>query len=205
MSVEAGKLKNEEEKKKKVEKEDLKKQEDKLQEARILKERNDILSISDKSLQDLESLLDKGIISENTFKDILKGKEISKTQIEEIFDKIDQIEDIKDIDKYLPKNLRISKEEYKQALEDTIVRTQVLTKINTALTIIVEQINPSSGIGLNLFSGFLTVLDKNLILVQENTIDIKDSLEDLNKKHETKKLSLWKKIINFFRDLFSSN
>jgi len=31
---------------------------------------------------------------------------------------------------------------------------------------------------LNLFSGFLTILDKNLKIVQENTIDIKDNLKE---------------------------
>jgi hypothetical protein len=35
---------------------------------------------------------------------------------------------------------------------------------------------------LNLFSGFLTILDKNLKIVQENTIDIKENLKKIDEK-----------------------
>ncbi|MEA3387062.1 MAG: hypothetical protein U9Q66_01395 [Patescibacteria group bacterium] len=57
-----------------------------------------------------------------------------------MFDKIDEIEDIKDIDKYLPEDLRVSKDEYKQAVENSLKRTITLTKLNTALTLLADQI-----------------------------------------------------------------
>jgi len=61
--------------------------------------------------------------------------------------------------------------------------------------------------GLNLFSGFLTVLDKNLIKVQEHTIDVKDSLEEIDEKKFGKKedeRSLWQKIIDFLKEFFKN-
>jgi hypothetical protein len=64
--------------------------------------------------------------------------------IEVIFQKIDEIENMEKIDEYLPKEYRITKEEYKKALIDGIFRTQMLTKIDVALTIIYNQINPEA-------------------------------------------------------------
>jgi len=67
-----------------------------------------------------------------------------------------------------------------------------------------EQINPDSGTGMNLFSGYMIILDKKLINIQENTIDVKTSLENIEeKKHPKKELSLWEKIRDFFIDMFN--
>jgi hypothetical protein len=46
------------------------------------------------------------------------------------------MEDLKDVDKYLPVELRITKEDYSKAMTDDIFRVQTLTKLNTALTVI---------------------------------------------------------------------
>jgi len=104
-------------------------------------------------------------------------------EIEEIFTKIDEIEEIKDIDKYLPKENRISKEEYTKAIYDDIFRIQTLIKIKTALAILSTQINPENWFWINIFKWFLLVLDKNLIKIQENHIDIKNSLESIDLKN----------------------
>jgi hypothetical protein len=48
----------------------------------------------------------------------------------------------------------------------------------------------------------MAVLDKNLIIIQENNIDIKNSLEKIEEvKNPKKTLSLWEKITEFFKDL----
>jgi len=53
---------------------------------------------------------------------------------------------------------------------------------------------------MNLFSGFMAVLDKNLITIQENNIDIKDSLKKVeNTKNPKKKISLFQEFINLFK------
>jgi len=54
------------------------------------------------------------------------------------------LENIKDIDKYLPPELRISHDDYIKALHDDIFRVQMLTKLDSALTLLAEQINPNS-------------------------------------------------------------
>ncbi|MBT3726845.1 hypothetical protein HOG21_03975 [bacterium] len=115
------------------------------------------------------------------------------------------MDEIKDIDNYLPVELRISKDDYSKSLTDDIFRVQTITKLNSALTLIAQKINPDTAMGLNLFSGFLTVLDKNLILVQENTIDVKYSLEEVHEKKFPKKedtRNLWEKIIDFLKEAF---
>jgi hypothetical protein len=85
--------------------------------------------------KDLELSLDQVQLIEK----IIKNDEISQEQIDEILEKIDEIEKTENIDKYLPKEFRITSEEYKKALNDDIFRLQTITKINTALTILADQ------------------------------------------------------------------
>jgi hypothetical protein len=54
------------------------------------------------------------------------------------------MEEIKDIDQYIPDELRISKEDYSKALTDDIFRVQTITKLDSALTLIANKINPDS-------------------------------------------------------------
>jgi hypothetical protein len=89
-------------------------------------------------------------------------------------------------------------------LNDDIFRVQLLTKLDSSLTLLANKINPDSAMWLNLFSWFLTVLDKNLIIVQENTIDIKENLKEVDEKKYWKKedkRSLWQKIKDFLQNL----
>ncbi len=77
----------------------------------------------------------------------------------------------------MPKNFRLTKEEYADALTDMIKRKTALQKIEAALTHLYEMSNPN-GFSVTLgvfFSGFM-VLNTHLVMVQENTIDIKRSL-----------------------------
>jgi inorganic pyrophosphatase len=77
-------------------------------------------------------------------KQIVENIDISEDEVEEILEKIEELEDIEDIDSYLPKEFRITTDEYKQSLIDDIVRIKTLTKLNTALTILSEQVNSDS-------------------------------------------------------------
>jgi len=120
------------------------------------------------------------VITKETAEKIIDKEDIGDDTVKEIFEKIDKMEDIKDIDNYLPQELRISKKDYSRALIDDIFRVQIITKLDSALALLANKITPDSSTGLNLFSGYLTVLDKNLVIVQENTIDIKDSLEEVD-------------------------
>lgn len=200
MSVEAGKLKSEEKKKETLdEKKLLAKEKLKQKEFQKTKEQIILSEQTNKSLDELKDLCEKWLLSQKTIDAVFSWKIISQDELKEIFTKIDEIEQVEKIEKYLPKEFRITKDEYFKALENKIFRTQVLVKINTALTIISHQITWDTPIWINLFSWFLTLLDKNLVIIQENNIDVKNSLENLEKKP---KLSLWEKLKKFFCDLF---
>jgi len=154
----------------------------------------------------LKEMVDSWMISWDIVNKILSWEQITSEEIKEIFDKIDEIEDIKNVDDYLPRNLRITREEYIKAVNDDIFREKTITKLNTSLVLLSNKINPDSAIWLNLFSWFVAVLDKNLIRVQENTIDIKnwlrkiDQEKNLNKKDNR---SFLQKIIDFIKELFN--
>ncbi len=132
----------------------------------------------------------------------LEWEELNHDDIEDILEKIDEIENTQDIDKYLPPEFRITKQEYHQALVDDISRVTVITKIDTALGLLSQQASGwDSAIWINIFSGYMAMLDKKLISIQENHIDMKDSLEEVKVKNPIKKLSIWEKFINFLKQL----
>ena len=154
----------------------------------------------------LKEMVDSWMISWDIANKILSWEEITSEEIKEIFDKIDEIEDIKNIDDYLPRSLRITREEYIKAVKDDIFREKTITKLNTSLVLLSNKINPDSAIWLNLFSWFVTVLDKNLIRVQENTIDIKNWLRKIDQEKNLSKednRSFLQKIIDFIKELFN--
>lgn len=206
MGVESWAMNEEEKKKKTLSEKDIKENNKKIIEHQKVKEKISVEIEAEDSLNDLKDLIDKWIITKETANKIVEWENIDETTIKEIFEKIDQLEEIKDIDNYLPIELRISRDDYSRALHDDIFRLQTITKLDSALTLIANKINPDSALGLNLFSWFLTVLDKNLVLVQENTIDIKDNLKEVDEKKHGKKIdmrSLWEKIVDFLKDIFS--
>jgi len=203
MSIEEWRF--EEEKKKKKLEEINSKKEDKETFEKKQKNKEEILSKIETSeyLYELQELVKKWVITEEVATKLKTWKNINQAEIEEMFNKINEIEEIKDIDKYLPEDLRISKEEYLKALENKIFRIQTITKLDLALAFIVNQIEPWDSIWwVNIFGWFLWILDQNLRKIQENTIDIKDSLIkiDWNKNIDNK--TLRQKIIKFIKEIF---
>ena len=205
MPWEVWKFYEEEKKKKKI----TKKIWDKEQIKKIVAENKKKASVktkieTDEKLFSLKELIKKWYISEKTSKKIIDGERLWDEGIKEIFDKIDEIENIKDINKYLPLELRISRDDYKKAISNSLFRNKVMIKIDKALTILANQISWDYVWWINLFTWFLSVLDKNLIKIQENTIDLKENLEEINEKENPKqKLSLWEKIVKFFKELLN--
>ncbi len=205
MSIEAWKL-AEEEKKKKEKSEKEKKQEMQkiLEQERIKKEAREKKENTD-VLKRLEEMLEDWELSQDEIKELkqmVENVDISEDQVEEILEKIEEIENMEDIDKYLPKEFRITAEEYKKSLTDDVVRLKTLTKLNTATTILAQQLNPDSSMWMNLFSWYMIILDKKLIKIQENTIDVKQSLQKIeDKKNPPKKKTFWEMIKDFFREM----
>jgi len=198
LAEEEKKKKEKSEKQKKQERQKILEQENRKKEAREKKDNSDILKRLEEMLDDWE--LSKDEIKE--LKQMVDDTDISQEEINDILEKINEIDDIDEVDKYLPKDFRITSEEYKQSITNGIIRTKTLTKLNTALTILSNQLNPDSSMWMNLFSWYMVILDKKLVKIQENNIDVKNSLEKIEeKKNPKKKLTLWEKIKEFFREM----
>jgi hypothetical protein len=91
---------------------------------------------TEENLHKLHDLVEEGVLTKEQAEHIADGEELTQDDVQEIFDKIDEMEDLKDVDKYLPTELRITKDDYSKAMTDDIFRVQTLTKLDTALTII---------------------------------------------------------------------
>lgn len=151
----------------------------------------------------LENWKDLSEFDRNIIEKVIEWTELSQKDIDDILDKIEEIEDTEWIDQYLPKDTRITKKDYQKALVDEIFRAQVIVKVETSLSILAMHINQDSWVWLNLFSWYLALLDKRLVKLQENHIDIKDNLRKLDKDIDKKKLSLWQRFIKFLKEIFS--
>lgn len=140
-------------------------------------------------LQQLKDLLQQHIIDDALVEKVLDQSELDHEELENIFDQIDTIEEIDNIDDYLPRDMRVTKEEYTAATHDDEILAIVEIKIHTALSQLASIAAPQTGWSMNLFSWFLTMLDKNLITIQEHHIDMQDSLHNSNRKQSP---SIWK-------------
>lgn len=203
MAIEAGKYSDKEKKDKKSVEQEEKQEVKKQNEFQKTKEKINIEIHAEEDLLDLKELVLQGVISTESAKNMVDGNALEDDIIQEIFNKIDEIEDISDIDKYLPVDLRISKQDYASALEDPIFRVQTITKLESALVILAKQISPDTISGMNLFSWFLSVLDKNLVTIQENTIDVKENLKALDEEKIIDQRNWWEKLVALFKEIFS--
>lgn len=168
----------------------------------------DIHEKAEDNLFELKQMVDKWIFDKKTeelVEDIVNIDSISQSEIEEIFDKIDEIESTKDIDEILPKELRITKNDYKKSLIDDNYRTETIQKLNSSLSIIVNRIAPKWWVWMHIFWWFLLGLDKKLVKIQENSIDIKNSLKKVDEKtilEKKENLSFFQKILKFIKEIY---
>lgn len=181
-------IKHGEDEKKKLEK---KKKDDKKEQAKIIsfiekKKEIEIREESGKKLVKLKELVLEWIITEESATKIESWIALSDGEIKEMFDKIMEIEWIENVDRYIPKDLIVSAREYMNALHDKKERNKVMKKLDDTLDIVSNQIVWWPAMGINLFTWFLSVLDKNLVLIQENTIDLRDTLVKVDES-KTKK------------------
>ncbi len=134
----------------------------------------------DKKLAYLKSLVERWLIRPSTVEHIIAGTELNSAEIREIFEKIDEIEQVANIEEILPAQFRITKEAYLAALEDPMVREQVLTTLNGALdTLYLQTHSHATGI-VTLFTdifGLLSEKHKTITKIQGNVIDMKRSVK----------------------------
>ena len=136
-------------------------------------------------LQQLKELVEQWVVDKQLYESIKRDSQISAEEVQEVvneldvkdlFDKLDQIEKFEDIDNILPSNIRVSKQEYLAALHDPTKKEPVIAKFNTALNIVYTNYRGISNYKRNMFSNYVTLLSKKLIPLQENIIDLKNSL-----------------------------
>ncbi len=209
MWIEAWAFKDKEDKKKRLEKKETTKSKIDKKDKELKKGKLKEHIKAEEALDNMRNMindkdLDLSLDQVQMIEKVISWEEISDDTIEDILEKIEDMESIKDIDKYLPKESRITWAEYKKALTDDIFRVQMITKIDIVLTILSNQVVPDSSMWLNLFSGYMAVLDKKLIKIQENHIDIKDNLKEIEeKKYPKPKLSFWEKFIALLKEIFN--
>lgn len=206
MPIENDGFKDELIKKKNIDITEINKENKKQLEYKIQREKILVKIETENNLEYLKDLLNNWIVSNETAQKIIDWEKISNNEIKEIFKKINQIDEIKDINIYIPKEYRITQEDYFKAINDNDFRGEIIKKLDSTLSILAKQIIPDNYWGLNLFSGFIWFLDKNLTTIQENTIDIKNWLKNIEKFKNTDKktkINLWQKFINFIKELFN--
>ena len=134
----------------------------------------------DKKLAHLKSLVERGVIRSDIIERIIAGEALDGKDVREIFEKIDEIEQVTNIDEILPSSLRITKEEYLLALDDDAARRQSLQKLDQSLDHLYHSAHPYvSGI-TSLFSSVFDFLSKNgktVMKIQGNVIDVKRSIQ----------------------------
>lgn len=135
-------------------------------------------------LNHLRELIESGVVSQNAIEhieQIAQDPTLEDKEVREIVLKIQEIHENEYMQKYIPKDLFLKKEDYLRALTNPQFAEKVLAKVNEVLWILAQHINPTSRAGINIFASFaLFLVDKKLIQAQENHIDIKYSL--LNRK-----------------------
>ena len=132
---------------------------------------------SEKKLEFLKSLVERGLITLDSAVAISTAESMPPDEVAAIFTKMDEIENIPKIESILPVAMRLTKDEYAQALESTDARTTALSKLDLALQYLYDSTHSDVFSPMSFFFSTFLMLSKNLVKVQEATIDIKRSLQ----------------------------
>lgn len=134
----------------------------------------------DKKLSLLRSVVEMELIKPEITNKVIDWLELEASEINDILSVVDAIAQISNVDLILPPELRISKEDYLNAVNDSNYRSEVITKLDAALDHLYMLSHPFSWSVFDMFSWLLFALDLNLVKIQEYTIEIKNSLVALN-------------------------
>ena len=132
---------------------------------------------SEKKLEFLKSLVERGLITLDSAVAISTAESMPPDEVAAIFTKMDEIENIPKIESILPVAMRLTKDEYAHALESTDARTTALSKLDLALQYLYDSTHSDVFSPMSFFFSTFLMLSKNLVKVQEATIDIKRSLQ----------------------------
>lgn len=171
--------------KERKDKEEWKKQKEKIEkESRRNKERkekNDFIEELKKKLIDMRFDIENSHKANELYSEVvnlLETWKITEEEIKEIFEKIDEIIELNEKKENIPKSLLFDKEEYLKALENNDERKKLLKKIDNILTYTSDKLQPLDNFFMLAWYYFL--LDKDIQIVHDNCIDVKENLEKLD-------------------------
>lgn len=154
------------------------------------------------TLNELQDLVKEGVISfedKQTLEKISQDQKIDEKEMDDIVDNVEikwLLEQIEEIEKSLedndliPKELKISKQDFLSAVKDPVKRQEVLQKIDDSIDIVVNNIGwPTFKTGGNPFARRVRNLSNLLFLTNKKTIDIQEHMIDLKNylRYKTKK------------------
>ena len=176
-------LSEEEKNKKETEKQKIEEQKEKIykesEERKKKLEESEIVRKIKTKLEDLKldiNLSENEVIDE--IKQVIETHNITEEDLNNILEKIDEILDVVEKKEILPKRLIFTKKEYLEALKNGKIRKILLKKLDNILDYTSESLQPTDN--LFLLVGYFFLTDKNLQIVHDNCIDIKENLEKLN-------------------------
>ncbi len=132
------------------------------------------------SLDMLKELVSTWFLSKQSVESILAGEIISHKEVQEILEKITQLQDLDSQNKVLPPHLHISHEEYLGALSDFEKKKLLLQKIDVALDRVYAHIWWGNIFSLFWLLSYHLLLSKNIQKIQWNLIDIKNDVLTTN-------------------------
>ena len=170
----------------KKDKEELEKQKEKIEkqamELRKNKEKNELLDEIKKKLVDMRFELENAwvwwkLVDEIT--NLIESWKITKEEIEDIFEKIDEILKANEKKKEIPQKYLFTKHDYLKALKSEEDRANLLSKLDNILDFTASKLQPVDNVFL--LAGYYFLLDKKIQIIHDNCIDVKENLEKLNK------------------------
>lgn len=159
----------------------------------INKEHEEMLQHSKLSLKELKDMIKEWTIDldQKTLDKIQKDNKLDNTefnsvidslQMKELLGKIEEITNSPDIENILPKELRITPKEFKDACIDKDKRPALLMKIDTALDCVNDQVRSGWGkIGGNPFSRNIAMRENLMFLANQKIINIQEDMIDMKK------------------------
>jgi hypothetical protein len=124
----------------------------------------------------LRSMVERHLLSPSDFSNQTILETDQEDVVKEILRKIEEIEEITQVDEVLPKELRITAEEYVMSQDSEESRTRALEKVDAALKHLYIHFSPEWSLSFMFFQTILLSLQKKAKIVQEHTVDIRNEL-----------------------------
>lgn len=127
-------------------------------------------------LDKLKDFIASGILSRERVENILSGEVLNTWEIHEILEKISQLQDLDQGNKILPRNFRITQQEYLEAITNFDKKVILLKKIDTALDQVYLSMWGWFMASLFSFLSYNLILSKEAQEIQWSLIDIKNDI-----------------------------